>query len=60
MMNHQEYVDTSDRIRVSNALQILNNIVPEESSVITASELLHVLTSLRYWEEKLLGHINIT
>ena len=60
MMNHQEYVDTSDRIRVSNALQILSHIVPEESSVITASELLHVLTSLRYWEEKLLGHIKIT
>ena len=59
-MDQQEYIDVSDRIRVSNARQILNEIVPEQSSVITPSELQHVLTALRYWEEKLLHQIKIS
>jgi len=59
-MDQQEYIDVSDRIRVSNARQILSEIVPEQSSVITPSELQHVLTSLRYWEEKLLNQIKIS
>ena len=58
-MDQQEYIDVSDRVRVSNALQILTEIVPEYSSVITASELQHVLTALRYWEEKLFKQIEI-
>ena len=58
-MDQQAYIDVSDRIRVSNALQILSQIVPEQSSVITPSELPHVLAALRYWEEKLLNHIKI-
>lgn len=56
-MDQQVYIDISDRIRISNALQILSDIVPEQSSVITPSELQHVLTALRYWEEKLLNQI---
>jgi hypothetical protein len=59
-MDQQEYIDVSDRIRVSNARQILSEIVPEQSSVITPSELQHVLTALRYWEEKLLYQIKIS
>ncbi len=58
-MDQQEYLDVSDRVRVSNALQILGEIIPEQSSVISPSELQHVLTALRYWEEKLLNHIRI-
>ncbi len=60
IMDQQEYIDVSDRIRVSNARQILSEIVPEQSSVITPSELQHVLTTLRYWEEKLLHQIKIS
>ena len=56
-MDQQVYIDVSDRIRVSIALQILGEIVPEQSSIITPSELQHVLTALRYWEEKLLNQI---
>ena len=52
-MEPQEYYDVSDRVRISNALNILGEIIPEQSSVITPSELQHVLTALRYWEEKL-------
>ena len=59
-MNHQEYIDISDRVRVSNALHILSEIIPEQSSVITPSELQHVLTALHYWEENLLKQIIIT
>ena len=59
-MEQQEYIDVSDRIRVSNASQILSQIVPEQSSVITPSELQHVLTALHYWEEKLLKRVRIT
>ena len=58
-MEQQEYIDVSDRVRISNALQILSDITPENSSVITPSELQHVLTALRYWEEKLLEQIGI-
>ena len=59
-MNQQEYIDVSDRTRVSNALYILNEIIPEQSSVISPSELQHVLAALRFWEEKLLRKITIT
>ena len=58
-MKQQEYIDVSDRVRVSNALQILSEIIPENSSAITASELQHVLTALTYWEEKLLEKISV-
>ena len=58
-MRQQEYLDVSDRVRVSNALQILSEIIPEYSSIITASELQHVLTALRHWEEKLLEQMEI-
>ena len=58
-MNQQEYLDVADRVRVSNALQILTEIMPEHSSVITVSELQHVLTALHYWEEKLLEKIRV-
>lgn len=47
IVNEQEYIDVSDRVRVSNALQILDDIIPEKSSVISPSELQHVLTALR-------------
>lgn len=59
IMDRQDYIDVTDRVRVSNALQILDDIVPEQSSVITPSELQHVLTALRYWEKKLLEQIGI-
>ncbi len=58
-MDQQEYIDVSDRVRVSNALQIFGEIIPEQSSVITPSELQHVLTALRYLEKKLLEQIGI-
>ena len=52
-MQQQEYIDVSDRVKILNALQILDGIDPEQSSIITPSELQHVQTALRYWEEKL-------
>ena len=58
-MEQQEYIDVTDRVRISHALKILSDITPENSSVITPSELQHVLTALRYWEEKLFEQIGI-
>ena len=58
-MNQQEFNDVSDRVRLSNALQILEDIIPEQSPVITLSELQHVLSALRYWGKKLLEQIGI-
>ena len=58
-MEQQEYIDVSDKVRISNALEILSDITPENSSVITPSELKHVLAALRYWEEKPLEQIGI-
>ncbi|UCF92366.1 MAG: hypothetical protein JSW39_29555 [Desulfobacterales bacterium] len=58
-MDQQEYIDVSDRVRVSNALQILAEIIPEQSSVISPSEIQHVLAALRYWEKKLLEQVGI-
>ena len=58
-MEQQAYIDVSDRVRVSNALNILSDITAENSSVITPSELQHVLTALRYWEEKLFEQIGL-
>lgn len=59
-MNQEQYVDISDRVRVANALQILSDIIPEQSTVITPSELHYVLTALRHWEERLLARIKIS
>ena len=58
-MQQQEYIDVSDRVRILNALQILDGIDPEQSSIITPSELQHVQAALRYWEEKLFERIGL-
>ena len=59
-MDQQEYIDVSDRLRVSTALNILNEIIPEQSSVITPSELQHVLVALQCWEKRLFERIEIS
>jgi hypothetical protein len=58
-MQQQEYIDVADRVRILNALQILDGIDPEQSSIITPSELQHVQTALRYWEKKLFERIGV-
>jgi len=50
-MNQQKYIDVSDGVRVSNALQILEDTIPEQISVINPSELQHILSSLWYWKK---------
>jgi len=45
-MNQQKYIDVSDGVRVSNALQILEDTIPEQSSVINPSELQHIVSAL--------------
>ena len=52
-MKEQEYIDVSDRVKVSNALYIIRDIVPENSSVVTPNEYRRVVGLLALWEAKL-------
>jgi hypothetical protein len=58
-MNQQEYIDISDRTKISCALRILEEIYAEQSSILEPSELQYVMAALREWEEKLLQRIRI-
>ena len=58
-MNQQEYIDVSDRTKISCALRILEEIYAEQSSILEPSELQYVMATLRAWEEKLLERIRI-
>jgi|GEM_PF-4235298 len=58
-MNEQEYINVSNRTRLTNILQILNEIMPDKSGVIDRSELQHVMVTLQDWEEQLLLRIRI-
>ena len=58
-MNQQEYIDVSDRTKISCALRILEEVYAEQSSILEPSELQHVMAALRAWEEKLLERIRI-
>ena len=53
-MNEQEYINVSNRTRITNVLQILNEIMPDKSGVIDQSELQQVMVTLQDWEEQLL------
>lgn len=58
-MNEQEYINVSNRTRITNVLQILNEIMPDKSGVIEPSELQQVMMVLQDWEEQLLIRIRI-
>ena len=58
-MNEQEYIHVSNRTRITNVLQILNEIMPDKSGVIDQSELQQVMVTLQDWEEQLLIRIPI-
>ena len=58
-MNHQEYIDVSDRTKISCALRILEEIYAEQSTILEPSELQYVMEVLRDWEEKLLQRLRI-
>lgn len=58
-MIEQEYIDLSDRVRVTSALQILSEIFPERSSVIDPLELQQVILALHRWEDELIRSLKI-
>ena len=58
-MNEQEYVNVSNRTRLTNILQILNEVMPDKSGVIDRSELQQVMVTLQDWEEQFLLRIRI-
>lgn len=52
-MTEQEYLDVSNRVRVSTAIRVLSEIVPGSSKPIESKELRALLKKLSEWEEKL-------
>ena len=58
-MNEHEYINVSNRTRITNVLQILNEIMPDKSGVIDQSALQQVMVTLQDWEEQLLIRIRI-
>jgi hypothetical protein len=58
-MTEQQYVDVSDRVRLGNALKILHEIIPENSSIVTTLEFDKIVQQLWKWEQKLFKVIKI-
>ncbi len=53
-MTEQEYTNLSDRVRISNAYQILAMVIPNNSTVVEKKEYLSVMKIISTWEKKLL------
>ena len=56
-MKEQEYIDVSDRVKVSNALEILRDITPSISSIINSEDYTTVIKILSGWEDNLFNII---
>jgi hypothetical protein len=52
-MTEQEYVDVTDRVKISAAIKSLIDIVPENSSVIDATQFNDIMDVLYGWEIRL-------
>jgi len=52
-MKPQEYVNATDRVKVTCAIKILGDIIPENSEVINSNDYTKVMQVLGEWEEKL-------
>ena len=52
-MTEQEYIDLSDRVRISTAYQILATVIPENSNIIEKKEYQNVMKIISTWETKL-------
>jgi len=52
-MTPQEYVNATDRVKVTCAIKILGDIIPENSRVINMHNYIKVMQMLGEWEEKL-------
>jgi hypothetical protein len=59
-MTEQEYIDTTDRVKISNARQILSDICPENSSVIDIENFRVMMKLLAEWEEQLFDKTETT
>ena len=52
-MTEQEYNDRGDLVRVGNALTILRDIIPKNSSVINKGEHAVIMNTLSQWQDQL-------
>lgn len=58
-MNEQEYIDTSDLAKISSAMAVIRDIVPENSSIITVEDYKMVFSKLRQWQSELFETISM-
>jgi len=58
-MTEQEYIDCGDRVRISHTINILREIVPENSSVIDSKDYTHMMIKLTSWEKKLFKAVKV-
>ncbi len=58
-MTEQDYINTSDKVRISVAKESLMNVVAENSPVIDKEEYDMVMQALSRWERKLFDVIKL-
>lgn len=59
-MTEREYIDLSDRVRLTSALSILREIIPENSNVIDPEEFKKARACLAKYEHLLWGKVRET
>lgn len=58
-MTEQEYIDCGDRVRISHMINVLRDIVPENSSVIDLKDYTQMMRKLTSWEKKLFKALKV-
>lgn len=51
-MTEQEYIDRGDQLKVECAVDILRDILPENSSIVDGGEFMQVMGILKKWEDE--------
>lgn len=51
-MTEQEYIDRGDQFKVECAVDILRDILPENSSIVDGGEFMQVMGILKKWEDE--------
>ena len=52
-MNEQEYINVSDRVNISTALEVLHHVIPDLSHIIDKKKYVDIIRTLSIWQDKL-------
>ena len=58
-MTEQEYINVSDLTKITGAINVLREIVPDNSEIIENKKLVGIICKLSEWQSKLFESINI-